>query len=1170
MPLYLETLAERYVEQDGLSAEEQDKIIADASDYIRFGWKNHRTTAQSPATQLAMSIHRWASPANDDDGDGDAGVASDLGSIEKTARAHKFISRTLNALPKATLQVREVKLFLSFFKSMYQLQGASIPAATEALTSLVWMDKFDCSLSEDLLVTIGSMDPEDYTKQLAKTRSEILQLLKLLLTGKCGAYLQRRHPGSEHLLQVLGLAGKERDPSNLLRWFRDLNTILKQSVLSTEVADAAFASFSPFFPISIRRSTAAGPEVTEQQLKDALNSCFSSNGRLAHRTIPFLVEKLDGGASLTAAAKIWSSLKYEVRNGEAPEAIQETLSVFETSTRRLALQGATDHLKDFVDTIWNDCAEDFFENPTYTEQLGSILVSVARAHLEPFRQISPRIVDSINRACAQPKSSAHTKSLLLVLNNLLRARRQLLALSSAPLENKETGLLAIARDIYLSKLKENAVDDPNREQVEVARETLEGLTQIVQQPCPTDTESDDMTTWNKDMLQEICSILAFRYMNDFGIRPAAPSDAYRAVETAAGVALRMTVRFFPEGYGKIMSDLLNEIGKRTWTGTPPERSFMALQNSCIKAALLGCTVTPDARSAGVVNFSIFTGSMLKLLGSFSTTRTNVKASFWIVHALSQGILGFVQTPEVQREVLGNPTQWEAAWGLEAVEHAVKDILPTFPNLVLGQYSEFDPSLVAQTLAQAPKSNDTAFVTSGLQLGVYIVAQLYRTATQVKDTGIGGAQLYFGEHLSLSAGQVDLQMGSLEFQELWRNRYLEAVGNIGHAVLVGLGVPAQQALEMDRQILACFHPLPSGHEALSWDYHADGAIATLSRGVACAARPQVVLDLGKDIHNLLVGDFESISQLPHYVLFARDQVAFQLSNKFDTQALKPDSQGSNGPEAWVRVLVEIQGILSNANEMTNMSLDKFSRIAFVLTGALRRGDRLVGENLYTAISRAAVNGGPQRGKYMARILQVLFMFPGALPAGRHDHATQKRLFQQRLYYQSIRPVLQHAYPLSPEGWESVTTRRIDLRSSELLSRLCKKAEDPSDINSACVVVLQLYNGPIRDHVSTIIGACIRVYQKGLDVNPTSSEAANPWKQEPLEDVKPRFAHNVEPIELRKTSIQLLRLLPAKLEEMVLRPHANAVMMHLAHVYADKSREVRQLAQVAKNEWTKVSE
>lgn len=197
-----------------------------------------------------------------------------------------------------------MKLFTKFFCAMYQLQDTSISAVTEALASLVCMDNFDPSSADDILSSIGSIDPQNFTKQLAKTRLELFNLIERLLDGRSGQALQARHKGSEHLLKFMELAGRERDPTNLLRWFRILNTTLRQSNLSKEVADAVFDSFSPFFPISIRKSTATSPEVTEQQLKDSLSSCFAANGRLAHRTIPFLVEKLDGGATMTAAVKV--------------------------------------------------------------------------------------------------------------------------------------------------------------------------------------------------------------------------------------------------------------------------------------------------------------------------------------------------------------------------------------------------------------------------------------------------------------------------------------------------------------------------------------------------------------------------------------------------------------------------------------------------------------------------------------------------------------------------------------------------------------------------------------------------------------------------------------------------------------------------------------------------
>lgn len=197
-----------------------------------------------------------------------------------------------------------VKLFTKFFCAMYQLQGTSIAAVTEALTSLARMDNFDPSSADEILTNIGSIDPQNFTKQLAKTRLDMFNLIEALLSGRSGQILQTRHKNSDHLLTFMELAGRERDPSNLMQWFRILNNTLRKSNLSKEVADAVFDSFSPFFPISIRKSTATSPDVTEQQLKDALSSCFAANGQLAHRTFPFLLEKLDGGVTMTAAVKV--------------------------------------------------------------------------------------------------------------------------------------------------------------------------------------------------------------------------------------------------------------------------------------------------------------------------------------------------------------------------------------------------------------------------------------------------------------------------------------------------------------------------------------------------------------------------------------------------------------------------------------------------------------------------------------------------------------------------------------------------------------------------------------------------------------------------------------------------------------------------------------------------
>lgn len=195
-----------------------------------------------------------------------------------------------------------------FFSSIFQQQDpAGLAAATDALLVLITMSNFPPSSADDVLANLGKLDPDNYTKQLAKTRLQVLQIMRtLLLNDKSARVLQKRYEGAAFLLPVLALAKRERDPVNLLEWFQTLEKVLKKNTISPEVSLATFESISPFFPISIRKSTAGGPEVTEDELKDALRACFAANGLLAEHTFPFLLEKLDDGGSLTASAKVRS------------------------------------------------------------------------------------------------------------------------------------------------------------------------------------------------------------------------------------------------------------------------------------------------------------------------------------------------------------------------------------------------------------------------------------------------------------------------------------------------------------------------------------------------------------------------------------------------------------------------------------------------------------------------------------------------------------------------------------------------------------------------------------------------------------------------------------------------------------------------------------------------
>lgn len=184
---------------------------------------------------------------------------------------------------------------------MYAIGGNSWPVATEALTTLTAMDNCSTSAGDSILSSMADIDPADFTKQLAKTRLDLFQLLGHLLSGGISEARQKR----DSLPRILKLAARERDPNNLLHWFTTLSSIIRVTSLSGKISEALFESFSPFFPISIRASTTSSNLVSEQDLKNALRSCFAANGLLAQWTLPFLLGKLDDGtSSMTASVKV--------------------------------------------------------------------------------------------------------------------------------------------------------------------------------------------------------------------------------------------------------------------------------------------------------------------------------------------------------------------------------------------------------------------------------------------------------------------------------------------------------------------------------------------------------------------------------------------------------------------------------------------------------------------------------------------------------------------------------------------------------------------------------------------------------------------------------------------------------------------------------------------------
>lgn len=529
--------------------------------------------------------------------------------------------------------------------------------------------------------------------------------------------------------------------------------------------------------------------------------------------------------------QIWNAFKYEVRHGEIPDAIQAALAVFSSVSKRLAAGSLCADLKAFVDKTWDDCVEDL-ENPTYTEQAGSIFIGVAQAHLASFRLICPRLLDAVRRIIAQPKSPTHTKALVAVLNNLLRARRSALPPLpvESPLDTYQDDSITVTRSIYFNLWKENAAEDPTKEQAGIAKLVLEGLSQVAKQRRPANDGHSYVSDCEEVVLKEVCATLAHRVTNCF-IIPAPTSQDDRAIDEAAVEALRSTITFYPAGYGKIMSDFVGEVAKRNWNNNPSERSYEALSTCCSRLASIGClSVAEDAPP--LANFVAFVGGLLKVLGLLFEQKSDLKACAFVVHSLAQGLQNFTQIPRPQEDI----EQKHSAWGFEGdVNALLKDLQPTFPDLVQNCYSQFDPTDAVRLLR-----DEVSWSVRFLDIGIYTVAQLYRHATRLIQTPqCFSLDLY--ESLIVESDDPDSTGGP---RETWRDRYLGQVGKLATIVLSELDFQTQEHLCLNQQILGCFHnnSHAKSQTIASWKQHNHDMISELSVGVARAIRPDLVLRL----------------------------------------------------------------------------------------------------------------------------------------------------------------------------------------------------------------------------------------------------------------------------------------------------------------------------------------
>lgn len=181
---------------------------------------------------------------------------------------------------------------------------AGITASAKALRRISTMKGFKPGMGVQMIEDVSKLK-EDFRLQAVATRLETYELfLSLIQNQAVNSELQHKYGASSgFVVDLLQLCQHERDPRNLMIWFKIIATLLSDYALSPEVTEETFKAFSAYFPISLRAS-ATPIGITADDLKAAVRDCFASSQRVAPHAFPFLIQKLDQGDAVTVAVKV--------------------------------------------------------------------------------------------------------------------------------------------------------------------------------------------------------------------------------------------------------------------------------------------------------------------------------------------------------------------------------------------------------------------------------------------------------------------------------------------------------------------------------------------------------------------------------------------------------------------------------------------------------------------------------------------------------------------------------------------------------------------------------------------------------------------------------------------------------------------------------------------------
>ncbi|KHO00636.1 uncharacterized protein MAM_01414 [Metarhizium album ARSEF 1941] len=1129
----------------------------------------------NPVARWVESVQPWMPGSNDDDEMRDIDDTPDW---TARSRALDFLSRTLNYLNSEALKPSQVSLLVTFFGAMFDVdhKAGILPSAT-ALSRIIAMKSFHPSSGRGIIQKVCTLK-EDFPRQASKTRLAIYELLRSLLSNPEVARDLKQRDGQDtaFMKELLHLCQTERDPDCLMVWFDVLRLFISEYSPSKDTLEEVYGTFKAYFPITLPRTAQSG--VTPEELKLRLRKCFSSTHRLASLSLPFLMGKLDQGDGVTVNVKvdvlrtiracleeyqdpaesitpytsrIWTSLKYEVRNGEVEDTIWATLEVLKALTTRLA----GDDLRDYTLAVTRDCVVDL-ATPMYTTAAGRLLVSVLSANPGAFVLMVAPAITHIKENLRHPKSPTHSQDLLKILRIILETR---LLLTDAEMSEQDRNDFAavdgifksLYADVYRGPLGLFAISGVSDEDLRLSTEAAQGLGALIGQREVKSLASETaQRTLDFPLLlpvstcDESCETLfkiSTKQWDEKSRRIGADDLVNESVK-----ALHRIIQVYPKGYQSLITKG-SSIFRQSIVNLTDD-SIATIQSLGPLLAYVGCSSLSADLALSLGRFVQVMRTIELELEAAIDQAASPKIWCFLVAGIHSTVRYF---NEACLEKDAKASLMEDAPSLDQITAKYPMLASTNPA------SEPTSATAHSTPASVGEARGDA-----LLIGLHIVGSLYRRATQSTDAG---GQLTNSSDFNGSEPHYEL-------------RYLCLLSELAGFIVHELNESQQASLEVEKYALNLFRGTEVNVSASSsWTWLTSGYLGVLSLGILESVRPARIAKLYETgvAQQILTEGTATKSPVHDFPLppVSRSVLAI-LANKHAIEAL--DSVIANVTRSLQDALRNTR--IKSDNDLSTANLETCFSVFSLIAGLFRRYTGIKMQPLIQLL-RTAPNDA-RSGYQLSRGLEIIVVPQKSLT--KENFAVVRPLWLQKVYIELISPMLGAALGNGSGITDPLVRTNFGIsvllmvkhlsfsiyeQDADKILRVAIAIAQNLSIGSDSMAALQVIKDILveasekaQEHIRSLVKICT-----GIFTSREQSSGRPDW-------MPAGYGAGVPSLEVEagcgKIALEIVGGLPQMFESRHLLAFAPQVQRDLSTACGHKMRELRSTARLARGAWADV--